>query len=84
LFPNLGWIVSLALGIMVSAWFLAKAILAVAPLTSVYAQYSAPSSLPLLLDATTEELALGLEAGNFTSVDLVNVNFALLSIHYSS
>jgi amidase len=62
---------------MVSAWFLAKAILAVAPLTSVYAQYSAPSSLPLLLDATTEELALGLEAGNFTSVDLVNVSLAL-------
>jgi hypothetical protein len=69
------WVVSIAVGTMVLTRFLAKALLAVAPLTSVCAQYSAPSSLPLLLDATTEELTLGLEAGNFTSVDLVNVSF---------
>jgi amidase len=59
---------------MVSAWFLAKFFVAFAPLTGVAALYEKPSQLPLLLDATAEELTLGLEAGNFTSVDLVNVS----------
>jgi hypothetical protein len=60
-----------AIGIMVSAWLIFKALVAFAPLTS-----SAPvnSSLPLLLDATAEELTLGLENGQFTSVDLVQVS----------
>lgn len=50
--------------------------MAFAPLTGVSALYEKPSQLPLLLDATAEELTLGLEAGNFTSVDLVNVSFS--------
>ena len=76
---------------MVSAWYLAKVFVALAPLTSVYAQYATPAELPLLLDATAEELTAGLEAGNFTSLDLVqvstasiymgNMKFAFTSIH---
>lgn len=58
---------------MVSAWSLAKVFVAFAPLTSVYAQYNTSVQLPLLLDATGEELFEGLAAGDFTSVDLVNV-----------
>ncbi|KAF1935133.1 amidase signature enzyme [Clathrospora elynae] len=50
---------------MVSAWLLTKVFVVFAPLASVYAQY------PLLLDATADELAAGLEAGNYTSLDLV-------------
>jgi amidase len=58
---------------MVSAWLLVKAFVAFAP---VCAQYGEPSKLPLLLDATGEELTAGLEAGHFTSVDLVQVSIA--------
>lgn len=61
-------------GIMVSAWFLAKVFVAFAPLTSVIAQYATPSVLPELLDATADELISGLEAGDFTSLDLVQVS----------
>ncbi|KAH8723015.1 amidase signature domain-containing protein [Phaeosphaeriaceae sp. PMI808] len=42
-----------------------------APLASVYAQYETGYKAPLLLDATAEQLSAGLEAGRFTSVDLV-------------
>lgn len=60
-------------GIMVSAWFIARTFVAFAPLTSVFAQYAAGSKFPSLLDATVEELTVGLEKGDFTSVDLVQV-----------
>jgi hypothetical protein len=60
-----------AIGIMVSAWLIFKALVAFAPLTSCAL---VNSSLPLLLDATAEELTLGLENGQFTSVDLVQVS----------
>jgi amidase len=59
---------------MVSAWFIVRAFVAISPLTNVCAQYGEPSKLPLLLDATGEELTVGLEAGQFTSVDLVQVS----------
>jgi amidase len=57
---------------MVSAW---KVLVAFAPLTSVvYAQYNVSvPQLPLLLDATADELIAGLDAGTFTSLDLVQV-----------
>jgi len=55
---------------MVSAWFIAKALVVFAPLTSVWAH---ESKFPALLDATGEELTLGLERGDFTSVNLVEV-----------
>lgn len=58
---------------MVSTKFVVKVLVAFAPLTCVFAQYGSPA-LPLLLDATTEELSTGLEAGDFSSVDLVNVS----------
>jgi amidase len=58
---------------MVSGWLLFEALVAVVPLTNVYAQYSAPAKLPLLLDATAEELTAGLESGAFTSANLVQV-----------
>lgn len=58
---------------MVSMWFLAKFFVAFVPLTSVVAQYSNASVLPELLDATADELIAGLEAGQFTSLDLVQV-----------
>ena len=60
-----------AFGIMVSAWLIVKAFVAFAPFTSCA---HVNSSLPLLLDATAEELTLGLEKGQFTSVDLVQVS----------
>ena len=61
---------------MVSAWFLTKVLVAFAPLTTVvYAQYNTTTDLPLLLDATGDELVAGLEAGAFTSLDLVQVSF---------
>jgi amidase len=61
---------------MVSAWFLTKVFVAFAPLTTtVYAQYNTTTELPLLLDATADELSAGLEAGAFTSLDLVQVSF---------
>lgn len=62
-----------AVGIMVSAWFLAKVLVVFAPLTSAHTQCNASAQLPLLLDATADELAMGLAAGYFTSVDLVEV-----------
>ncbi|KAH9879624.1 hypothetical protein IAQ61_001443 [Plenodomus lingam] len=61
---------------MVSALFLARALVAFALLRSVWAQYGSGPQFPLLLDATAEELTLGLEWGNFTSVDLVNAYVA--------
>ncbi|CAO2647575.1 Nn.00g084970.m01.CDS01 [Neocucurbitaria sp. VM-36] len=57
---------------MVSAWFLVRALAIFAPLTSVLGQYETPTEFPLLLDATAEELKAGLDAGEFTSVDLVH------------
>lgn len=69
------WTVAVAIGIMVSAWFLAKAFVAFAPLTCVYGQYNTTNSFPSLLDATADELAAGLNAGAFTSLDLVQVSF---------
>ena len=59
---------------MVSAWYLVRVFAAFAPLTSVLGQYETPAHLPLLLDATAEELKAGLDAGDFTSVDLVHVS----------
>lgn len=55
---------------MVSAWFLGRAWVAVVLVVSVVAK-----EFPLLLDATAEELGKGLEAGDFSSVDLVNVRY---------
>jgi amidase len=69
---------AVTIGIMVSAWLIIKAFVALAPLTTVYAQYGEASKLPLLLDATAEDLTAGLESGNFTSVDLVQVSVAPL------
>jgi amidase len=66
--------VAVAIATMVSAWFLTKVLVAFAPLTTVvYAQYNTTTDLPLLLDATGDELVAGLEAGAFTSLDLVQV-----------
>lgn len=67
--------VAFATVIMVSAWFLTKVFVAFAPLTTtVYAQYNVTTpQLPLLLDATADDLTAGLEAGDFTSLDLVQV-----------
>jgi amidase len=60
---------------MVSTWLLIKVFVAFVPLTSVvYAQYNVSvPRLPFLLDATADELIAGLEAGSFTSLDLVQV-----------
>jgi amidase len=60
---------------MVSASFLTKVFVAFVPLTSVvYAQYNVSvPQLPSLLDATADDLVAGLEAGSFTSLDLVQV-----------
>jgi hypothetical protein len=66
------------IGVMVSAWLIVKAFVALSPLTSVYAQYGELSKLPRLLDATGEELTAGLEMGHFTSADLVQVRIYLL------
>lgn len=67
--------VAVAIATMVSAWFLTKVLVAFAPLTTVvYAQYNTTTDLPLLLDATGDELVAGLEAGAFTSLDLVQVS----------
>lgn len=64
---------------MVSAWFLAKVFLAFPPLPSVYAQYNGTAGFPSLLDATADDLAAGLNAGAFTSLDLVQVSFRELT-----
>ena len=67
--------VAVAIATMVSAWFLTKVLVAFEPLTTVvYAQYNTTTDLPLLLDATGDELVAGLEAGAFTSLDLVQVS----------
>lgn len=59
---------------MLSLSFWAQALLAVAPFTAGFVVRSGPAKeLPLLLDATAEELSSGLDSGAFTSVDLVNV-----------
>ena len=64
-------------GTMVSAWFLAKVSVTFVPLTNVAAQYATSSVLPELLDATADELISGLEAGRFTSLNLVQVSIKL-------
>ena len=69
----------LTFAVMVSAWLILRTFVAVVPLTHVVAQYSTPSALPPLLDATADELIAGLEAGHFTSLNLVDV-----SLEYSS
>jgi hypothetical protein len=69
------WVAFCTVAIMVSAWFLTKVFVAVVPITNVVAQYSAPSVLPGLLDATADQLISGLNAGDFTSLDLVQVRF---------
>ncbi|KAF2124038.1 amidase signature enzyme [Dothidotthia symphoricarpi CBS 119687] len=63
-------------GSMVSAMFALKVFVAFAPLTNVWARYTNKTALPLLLDATGEELTMGLETGAFTSVDLVQAYVA--------
>jgi hypothetical protein len=74
--------VAFATVVMVSAWFLTKVFVAFAPLTTtVYAQYNTTTELPLLLDATADELSAGLEAGAFTSLDLVQVSLGLFCKH---
>lgn len=59
---------------MVSIKFFAKVFVTFAPLTSVVALYTTPLTLPHLLDASADELISGLEAGDFTSLDLVKVS----------
>jgi hypothetical protein len=71
------WVVFCTVAIMVSAWFLTKVFVAVVPMTNVIAQYSAPPVFPGLLDATADQLISGLDAGDFTSLDLVQVRFLL-------
>lgn len=68
---------------MVSAWFLAKVFLTFAPLPSVYALYNGTSGFPSLLDATADELITGLDAGAFTSLDLVQVSSRKLTCFVS-
>jgi hypothetical protein len=53
---------------MVSTWFFVRAVVLLVPFASGHG-----TKLPLLMDATAEELALGLERGDFTSMDLVKV-----------
>jgi len=60
---------------MVSAWFLTKVFVAVVPMANVIAQYSTTPVFPGLLDATADQLISGLDAGDFTSLDLVQVRF---------
>ncbi|RMZ68700.1 glutamyl-trna amidotransferase subunit a [Pyrenophora seminiperda CCB06] len=64
-------IVEISVDIMVSAWFLTKVFVAFAPLTIVFAKSNATAKFPLLLDATADDLVTGLDAGDFTSLDLV-------------
>lgn len=66
-----GW----SFGIMVSAWFLARAFVVTSVWANGWAQYVTECKYPPLLDATAEELTLGLERGDFNSVDLVKVYF---------
>jgi amidase len=62
---------------MVSLRFVCRLIAFLPQLVTIVAgQYSQPNSaFPSLLDATTDELAAGLQNGSFSSVDLVNVSF---------
>ena len=54
---------------------LVRAAIAFAPLVSIVAGSPAKrESIPSLAEATSEELAAGLDAKLFTSVDLVNVS----------
>ena len=69
------WVAFCTVAIMVSAWFLTKVFVAVLPMANVIAQYSAPPVFPGLLDATADQLISGLDAGDFTSLDLVQVKF---------
>jgi len=46
---------------------------AFALLTTVFAQSNTTNKFPLLLDATADDLVAGLDAGVFTSLDLVQV-----------
>jgi amidase len=67
---------------MVSLVYLLRAAAAFAPLVSGHYRHSKHNAtLPSLAEATTEELAAGLEAKLFTSVDLVNVSQAGMSMH---
>jgi amidase len=59
---------------MVSFVYLLKAAIAFAPLVSGHYRHRPNATLPSLAEATTEELAAGLEAKLFTSVDLVDVS----------
>jgi hypothetical protein len=65
--------VAVGISIMVSAWLLTKVFVVFGPITVAYAQCNTTVKLPLLLDATAEELTAGLETGAFTSLDLVEV-----------
>ncbi len=64
---------------MLSLRLLVKVLLALAPAASARPAQSSQSSysLPSLLDATAEQLNAGLEAGQFTCVNLVDVRFVL-------
>ena len=59
-----------------SVWGLVIPFVSLLLFRTTVAQFQCPtqtkSGFPLLTEATTEELATGLEAGSFTSVDLVN------------
>ena len=57
--------VLLLLSSLVNLWAIAQSYLRSTLINGV--------AFPRLIDATTEDLAAGLEAGLFTSVDLVNV-----------
>jgi hypothetical protein len=61
---------------MVSAWLVVKAFVVVR-LTHVFAHGTV---LPSLLDATADELIAGLDAGHFTSLNLVEVRHLFLSL----
>ena len=69
------WVAFCTVAIMVSAWFLTKVFVAVVPMANVIAQYSTTPVFPGLLDATADQLISGLDAGDFTSLDLVQVRF---------
>jgi amidase len=59
------------------SWFFKTVV--IIHLTHVLAQYT-PSVLPPLLDATADELIAGLDAGHFTSLNLVEVRHLSLLI----